>query len=193
MYLKTSLASQWDHWNRPYYRFPIVQHQQSILAHLEHALSTRAVLRYACAAFWTYRELQLHQTTNNVLAQSTFVSATVLAGHEVWTYDSPGVAGYANPNGENIPTDTIASLWSKAKEKSKGRMENLFQHLRGLCAEIELPTMGNVDLPWLMQLSNQFQLDTTRRQALADTVELAGRFGRAGATWFVVDLEIPNP
>jgi hypothetical protein len=193
-YLSTPVALQWPHWNAPYFRFPILQHQQDTLAILENALGGRATVRYACAAFWTYSDLQTHQTNRSVLANSTFVPPSALVGHQVWTYNAPGTAGHPNPRGKEIPTERFRAVWGRVKRQGEGRKENLFQHLRGLAVGIDVPAITENDSPgWLSAFAVQNHLDMIQRQSVLDAIELAGRCGGAGASWFVADLEIPNP
>jgi hypothetical protein len=193
-YLSTGHALQWHHWKGPYFRFPLYGRQQHTLQHLETALKARAVVRYACAAFWRYTELQMYQSTKEVLTNSTFVSPSSLVGHEVWTYTTPGTAGYANPNGKAVRTQGFHDTWMVAKELSDRRKESLFQHLRGLANEIGVEEI-TVDTrpPWLTQYGSETDLNIAQRQAVLDTLELATESGRAGASWFVVDLEVPTP
>ena len=193
-YLTTSMATQWHHWGKPYFRFPILHRQQVILSHLENALAARAVLRYACPAFWMYNDLQTYQAARDVLSQSTFVSAISLTGHSAWTYDLPGTVGYANPNGERIQADEIAGVWEEAKRKSKHQNENLFQHLRSVGGSVGAPKISRDNIPdWFLTPYGFDFLEIDEVQAVADTLALTNLFGRLGASWFVADLGFPNP
>jgi len=193
-YLSTSLALQWNYWGTPYFRFPILQHQQDTLAILENALGARATVRYACAAFWTYNELQTHQTAREVLDHSTFVSPSSLVGHQVWTYNAPGTAGYANPRREEISTEHFQDVWGKIARHGKRRRVSLFEHLRGLAAGLDVPAITENNSPdWLAHFAVERELDEVQRRSVFDAIAFAGRCGSAGASWFVADLEIPNP
>ena len=188
----TKKATQWLHWNKPYYRFPLLSRQQDILMVLEPALSSRAVVRYACTAFWKYQDLQTHQQSHTIMANSAFVNPTTLGTHSYWSYDSPGTNGYANPAGEEVQTETIRHFWDQAKTNS--HKENLFEHLRGLAGGLRVPLVtDNTSPPWLTAFTATNGLDATQRQAVFDVYGLCGRLGLAGTTWFVADLEIANP
>jgi hypothetical protein len=193
-YLSTSLALQWHHWGGSYYRFPIVRHQQDTLEALENALGARAAVRYACAAFWTYGNLQTHQASQSVLANSTFVPPASLVGHQVWTYNAPGTAGFANPRHEEIPTERFRDVWGKIKGQRRTRRENLFEHLRGLGAGIGVPMITeNTGPGWLAEFASQNHLEAVQRQSVLDAIGVADHCGKAGASWFVADMEIANP
>jgi hypothetical protein len=171
---------------------PTLTHQQDILEILEAALASRAVVRYACAAFWRYRDLQNYQRSHTILEQSAFVSPSALTGHRFWTYDAPGTTGYANPVGKEVSTDTMLSLWAQAG--AKGRKQNLLEHLRGLADGLGLSVLTYATVPpWLNAFDTPKKLNASRRQAVFDACSLCDNFGRAGVSWFVADLEAPNP
>lgn len=193
-YLNSNLAAQWSHWKRAYYRFLIRQRQQNILVHLENSVSARAVLRYACPVFWKYEDLQKYQHSQSILSQSTFVTASKLVGHKAWTYRVPGSIGFANPTNENIPTNDFNELWRILETNAK--KENLFQHLSSLSAELRnAPLLPERFLApgWLTRFNSLSPLTQKQYQAVLNTLELAEYFGQAGASWFVIDLNIQNP
>lgn len=191
-YLSKANALQWHKWGTPYFRFSVLQHQQDALTHLETALSARAVVRYSCAAFWKYSQLQGHQAARAVLQQSTFVSPSSLVGHQAWTYKSPGKIGWANPVGQEISTESFSEFWNKAKNRER-KKENLFEHLRGLAAELGAPAgLENIAPDWLSEFEGQTELSAVQRQAVRDAVEVADHCGQAAASWFVADLEVSS-
>ena len=192
MHLGRSSAAQWHHWNRPYFRFPVLPHQQTTLELLEASVGSQAVVRYACAAFWTYHQLQSHQQTRDVLDHSAFVAPSTLQGHQVWTYDSPGTNGYANTRGKVIPTENFSSFWGQVRQRDRKRKENLFQHLRGMAAELTVPAITEVALEVLGKGFARDNLNAEQRQAVADTLRIGNQIGEAGGSWFVADLELAN-
>lgn len=194
-YLQSTLAAQYNYWQGAYYRFLIDQNQQDILAQLESSLSGRAILRYACPAFWKYDDLQIHQQNKSILSQSTFVSASNLVSHTAWTYRSPGTVGYPNPRYKEVSTDNFSTLWKSLETKGKRRKENLFQHLRQLGSALETPLVEERpdDNTWLNQFNTTNQLNPVQSQAVLDTLELTEHFGKTGSSWFVVDLDSLNP
>ena len=77
---------------------------------------------------------------------------------------------------------------------SKRRRENLFEHLRGLGVGIEVPTISQNNSPaWLGKFAVENHLNATQRQSVLTSTVSCRPVRRAGATWFVADLEIPNP
>lgn len=192
--LSSIRSRQWHYWKKHHYRFSILRHQQLILERLEAALSNRAVLRYSCPAFSTYHELQSRQKTHTVLQHSAFVLPSALIGHEAWTYDSPGSVGYANAGGVKGRTETVGVLWDCVKAVSRGRKENLFEHLRGMASEVQAREITNANSPpWLSDFALKNKLNKAQRQAVFDVIYLCELVGGAGASWFVADLEIANP
>ncbi len=194
MHLGRASAAQWHYWNRPYFRFPVLPHQQTTLEVLEASVGSQAVVRYACAAFWTYHQLQTHQHSREVLDHSAFVAPSTLHGHQVWTYDAPGTNGYANTRGKVIATEDFSSFLGQVRQRGRKREENLFQHLRGLAAGIGVPEITSDSAPRLLgKRLVQDELDHIQQQAVADTLGIGNRIGEVGASWFVVDLELVNP
>lgn len=187
-YLTRSNASQWSLWSAPYFRFEVDRDQQEILAALETEMAGRALVRYACASFWTYAELQDYQSRREVLSESTFVPPASLIGHGVWTYNSPGTAGWANPDPEAIPTEDYRTMFENMRSRTTFRGENLFEHLRGLASGLGLDPLGNTIPPWIMALSRRASLSPPQLQAVADVIEISDRTGKAGASWFVADF-----
>lgn len=112
----------------------------------------------------------------------------------MWTYTAPGTSGYANTQGTVISTEDFTGIWKQARQLERQRRENLFQHLRGLAAEIGVPEITSDTAPHLLgKRLVQDELDTVQQQAVADTLGIGDRIGEVGASWFVVDLELVNP
>jgi len=86
----------------------------------------------------------------------------------------------------------MTSLWDQAK--ATGRKENLFEHLRGLADGLSVLVLtDNTAPPWLNAFGAPKGLNANQRQAVFDVYSLCDNFGRAGVSWFVADLETPNP
>lgn len=186
-------ATQWGQWNRPYFRFPILPHQQRTLELLQTSVGSHAVVRYACPAFWTYRELQTHQQASAVLIQSTFVAPRRLSGHQFWTYDRPGTFGRPNKRKKKgVPTEDFSGLWKQVVGGDKRKRENLFQHLRGLASELSGTAIPEDTLRSFGNLFARDNLSTDQQQAVADVLRIGSHVGEAGASWFVADLELAN-
>ena len=145
-------AKQHHYWRGAYYRYPIDQDQQLILAGLEAATSTDAVVRYAAPAFVSWAEHEKHQAAGQLAEHSSFVSPAVLTGHLVWTYNGPGTTGYANPDGEEAPADTLGTLMDVAN--ANAREQSFAEHILAL---------QNVAQELIRSL--RFEVSTTRRPA----------------------------
>ena len=109
-YLAGHRAKQWAHWRRPYFRFAVEKGQQRVLENLERAAAGRLLVRYAAPAFTTVQALEVATALGIVLESSGFVAPSLLKGHRAWTYEAPGIAGYANPRGESFEFESADSL-----------------------------------------------------------------------------------
>lgn len=191
-YLNTSRAAQWHHWKTPYFRFEVSNyaptHQHDTLMDLEATLSPNAVVQYACPAFLTLASLETHQLNRTILASTNFVEPSGIGGHSVWTYTNAGTIGYANPEGEEVKGRSFKQVWTLVERK--GKKENLLQHLRRLAEGIERQEKRALGLDWLGKFPVG-DLSAARIQGLRDVVTLGSTFGRMGASWSVVDLEMP--
>ncbi len=78
-----------------YWQFTLTPHQQKILEHLERKLAADALVIYACAAFHKFADLDSYITSGQIVANSTFVKPSKLAGHSKWVYDQAGTVGLA--------------------------------------------------------------------------------------------------
>jgi hypothetical protein len=189
-YLNTPRATQWHHWNNPYFRFEVSNYaptyQHDTLIDLEPALAPRAVVQYACPAFFTYADLQAHQLGRTVLPSTNFVAPSGIGAHAAWTYTNAGTVGYANPTGETIRGISFKKLWGLVEKA--GHKENLLQHRRGLAEGLE-PEPEAVVQEWLAHFPVD-DLSPARIQGLRDVVALGSMFGQIGASWSVVDLEM---
>ena len=72
--------------------------------------------------------------------------------------------------------------------KEKGKKENLLQHLRGL-VEGNGRLRDDATLAWSANFPAD-GLSDERIQGIRDVVALGATFGRIGASWSVVDLEM---
>lgn len=110
-YLKGPRSRQRALWHgQPYYRFEREQKQHAVLRRLERTLASEAIVRYAAPAFHTLAALESAQIARTVIAQSGHVAPAVLGSHKVWTYQSAGVYGLPNPNGHELPFQTLEQL-----------------------------------------------------------------------------------
>lgn len=186
-------AGQDHFWRGPYFRFPLDNGQQIVLAQLESNASPQALVRYAAPAFLDYASLQRHQADRTVAEHSAFVSPATLSGHRVWTYDGPGAVGYANPNGETTTADTRDSLVGEAENVAV--RQPLAQHIlklgaiaRQVTEEIQFEVAatrrplryGPLDIPDL-------PAETTR--LVQAWIDFASVVAWAGASWVVIGFD----
>jgi len=101
----------------PLWSFRVTNHQQRLLEVLAARTKGRAHVAYAAAAFHTNFALFMHTKQRTVVQNSTFPSATALAGHEAWYYCVPGAQGAANPNPESVEeAPLLQRLRARARE-----------------------------------------------------------------------------
>lgn len=109
-YMYGNRAAQWNLWNQPYFRFRRTSRQHSILMRLEKNLGGHALVRYASPAFWKRQDLEIHACAGSVIQTTGFVSPMAIGKHKVWTYDTPGNKGKANPNGRRMAFESMDEL-----------------------------------------------------------------------------------
>jgi hypothetical protein len=185
-------AGQYDYWRGPYFRFGLDTGQQRILEGVEQRATPRAVIRYAAPAFTAWADFERHYETQNLAAMSTFVSPLRLTGHSVWTYSGPGLAGYANPEGEEIETDSSETMLEAALEAASEpprdhilalgqTLDELMETLRFDVPRSRRPLrrVGDRQWPTLPDGANAFV-----RAWLAISYVVAW----AGASWMLVDV-----
>lgn len=83
--------------SRPCFSFRLGEQQHEKLVRLATHLGRRAHVAYAAPAFTQFSDLRTHTRMRSIVSNSTFPSASALAGHEAWYYWSPGATGVANP------------------------------------------------------------------------------------------------
>jgi hypothetical protein len=86
----------------PTWSFQVTPHQQVLLEALAAKARGRAHVAYASPAFHMWSDLYRHTAAGSIVSNSTFPTATALAGHSRWYYSQPGAAGVANSNPESI-------------------------------------------------------------------------------------------
>jgi hypothetical protein len=184
-FLTRAIASQYDHWQAPYYRFRLTEHQQETLAQLERAVGLAAVVRYASPVFHEYEVLEHHQLNRRILQNSNFVSPQKLTnGHSVWTYQQAGNDGYANPEGEKIPAENWAAI-QQALASSRSQ-RTILEHLRELAGAFATARLARPRVT-----RNSFGTDVRLPedpglfQGLLDLFTIGTVVGRVAASWWV--------
>lgn len=120
-----------------YFRFSIKEHQQKALEAVSNRLGNKAVVSYACPAFYTYNDLFQYTSLNTMIENSTFVKVKKLNGHVKWAFDSPGTNGVAY----SIPKKIIDKEFNaQISELSQSNYKEEFNNQK---AEISLIHLEN--------------------------------------------------
>jgi hypothetical protein len=185
-FLTRSNASQYAHWRRNYYRFGILDHQHQQLIGFEASVSAAAVVRYAAPVFWKYVELEAHQRKGKILENSNFVSPASLGGsHQVWTYVEPGIRGWANPDGEELPAESWSGIEQSLGASKKAT--TVLEHLRAMAESLRSSKMvrpsdefepNAVDMVW-PPVSEQ------AKKGLVNFMTVAQVLGRSACSWWM--------
>jgi hypothetical protein len=184
-YLDHWRAGQYEYWQGGYFRFRLDAEQQLRLQSLEVGVASDALVRYAAAAFVEYLALCRHTEAGTLAANSTFVSPGVLAGHRLWSYASPGAKGYANPEGEEVSSDTVETLLVAAAERT--RRQTLREHVHALAASQPFVDVG--DGEWLNELPQAGRRSEEDRRSAAEWAAVAAAAALCGASWFVLGFD----
>lgn len=94
-FLSRSSASEWTSWNRTYFRFKLMNHQQKALDACAAALGPNGLVAYACPAFYLRADYWQHILNGTLLKNTHFAPAQYLSGHGRYTYidtTTPGIA-----------------------------------------------------------------------------------------------------
>lgn len=188
-YMFGGRSGQYAHWHSAYYRFKLDGPQQQTLARFEAAVGGHAVVRYGSPAFYQFNVLEQHTLNSRVLANTNFVPPRQLAGHEVWTYISPGGQGFANPRPEKIGAES----WPRLQEVLLGarRATTVLKHLRFLAAgAVSVGLVGQVAVPPELNVRVE-RLDAEFRQGLADLLTIGRVVGRLGGDWWLRVEPVP--
>jgi hypothetical protein len=175
-----SNAGQYDHWQSEYFRFKLDEDQQLILERLEAAVQNHAVIRYGSPVFHLYDDLERHTLNIQVLANTNFVSPFFLTGHEAWTYVAPGTQGFANPEPQNVKTET----WGLIEERLRGARQEttVLKHLHELASAITTNQLVRISKMPEAALSG---LEPEQQHGLADLLTVSRVIGRLGSDWWM--------
>jgi hypothetical protein len=88
-------ASEYSSWGQPYFRYSTFQAQQAALESLMQNAGGRALVVYACPAFFRYSELWNSVYASRLVDQSNFAEVLQLSGHSRYTFLEPGTFGIA--------------------------------------------------------------------------------------------------
>lgn len=112
-------GEMYSHWEQPYFRYRIDQHQQQVLLKLEQRVSSNALVAYACASFWTWADL-CKFANGRMIDNSNFAEPHTINGHTTYTFvhSGSGGHGFSEPSDlEGIdPVKRIKELCRKPME-----------------------------------------------------------------------------
>ena len=115
-------AAEYECWNAPYFRYGIQQHQQNALELLTQKTSGKAIVAYACPAFYTFSDLWAAVRDGQLVRQSNFCEAEKLKGHGRYTYIEAGNIGigHSEPTPiESAPLEqTLERLFSQESDQN---------------------------------------------------------------------------
>ncbi len=103
--MKRSGAAEYSSWNKPYFRYDILRHQQKSLAYLARKTAGKAVVTYASPTFHTNQALWGAASSRQCVQESNFCESVKLNDHNRYTYDSPGNAGIAHS--DPVPINSV--------------------------------------------------------------------------------------
>jgi uncharacterized membrane protein len=93
--MNSTIAKEYKHWNRDYFRYAIYEEQLQTLIQLEKNVQSNAIVTYACPAFWKRLQLRNSFKSGTLIDESNYVLPSTLKGHKVYTYITRGVGGVA--------------------------------------------------------------------------------------------------
>lgn len=115
-------AAEYACWNAPYFRYEIRANQQTALEMLTHKTTGKAIVAYACPAFYELAELWAAISERQLVEQSNFCEASKLKGHGRYTYIEAGNVGigHSEPTPiESAPFEqTLERLFSQESNKN---------------------------------------------------------------------------
>ncbi len=123
-YQSTEQGACGDHWGQAYFEYKIDKQQQIRLEQLENRLSKAGIVTYSCAAFLKKADLWKCEESSTLIANTNFVSAKKLSGHNRYTFVEAGHTGFANPNPEPILDRPLLDRIVEAYEISEGSFSN---------------------------------------------------------------------
>lgn len=101
-YLKYGGKQEFSYWKAPHYRYYIDQKQQGILERLEQQVSSKALVLYACPAFWKFEDLWKHAQRRRMVDNTNFCKPAGISGHGRYTFIDAKTKGKAFSEPEDI-------------------------------------------------------------------------------------------
>lgn len=94
-YMVMKSAEEWEHWNKPYFRYEIYREQHELLEHLHNKFEDRVLILYAAPAIQDVNELVDLHKNSRVVDNTNFRPAHELSKHRRNTFVEPGAHSWA--------------------------------------------------------------------------------------------------
>ena len=118
-------AAEWGSWNKDYYRYKVLDHQQLTLETLEMSVGDQGVVTYASPAFHTKQEFWDVHKSQSFIQNSNFCQPSKLIGHRAYTYISPGTNGIAHSEPEKVESKHLVNeLERLSQSDTKQELKN---------------------------------------------------------------------
>lgn len=118
-------AAEWSSWERGYYRYKVIKHQQKILETLESSVGSEGVVTYASPAFHTKAEFWDAHKKKSFIKNSNFCQPHKLVGHSSYTYVDAGTTGIAHSEPEEVESKSlIGELQRLSQKESRNDFSN---------------------------------------------------------------------
>lgn len=166
-YLSTRVATEYSYWNRPYFRYYVEQNQQNTLSQLETNVSSRALVVYACPAFWQHGDLFNFSTSCRVVENSNFVKPSVLDGHHKYTFVNAGILGRAFSDPKDIPKVNLLEEIGMLKELPAEKKNSQF--IKSLSAKM-IQIVEKSDEPFMTNFNGAMKYFGTYGHELANSI-----------------------
>lgn len=116
-FISSPRGTEWSCWNRPYYRYETMDHQQTALKGVEHQSRGRASVVYASPAFWEKTQLFQYARDRAVVENSNIAAASRLATHHRYTYITRGGQGKGHSEPIELSSPSIKEILQVGMEQ----------------------------------------------------------------------------
>ena len=107
-FITLSLGKEWQHWNRPYYRYDINKEQQQILESIDEKFKSKVLVMYAAPC--TKDVNDLISKRKDIISHSNFTKAIDLKGHHRNTFIERGTFSIACSQPEKVNSLNIVNI-----------------------------------------------------------------------------------
>lgn len=133
-YLSRPNATEWEFWDRPYFRYWAEDHQQKLLETLAKKSNGRAAAVYAVPAFFLSDHLFRSQLDGTVIEKSNILNAELLRDHSRCTFAEAGNYGIGHSESENLESPSLDQILSE----TSGEELSFTRHLKITADTIKL-------------------------------------------------------